>query len=443
LSYSGPDWTAPLTDTVIPDADGNWAGQSISDTGSSLVSSQAYTYDNDGRLTHVQDEEGGQCTTRAYSYDVDSNRLSLTSFASNTDGTCQSTTGNTVTSTYDGADRITNSGYIYDTQGDVTTTPSSDAGGSGNLTATYYANDMLESQTQNSNPVSWSLDPTQGRFGSYTEGGVTYVNHYGDSGDAPSWVSGSNGDWIRNVVDFNGDLAAEVTPSGETLELPDLHGDVTAIATTNATATGPTAIYIYTEFGTPETAGPGMYGWLGGHQISGALGGQLLMGARAYNTNTGRFSQVDPVPGGSANSYDYALQNPLTNSDLQGTDVWQYCLDIARFSRVCVGAYDHYASMQLIYSLEAQHELYSQCADRMGDYSSGWAVALYWICQARSVEYRIRADDAKWWLDLCGGEEDWRSGLLVVSSEYRVGWWWWGWHYTSWRTAYSYVGGCW
>jgi hypothetical protein len=42
------------------------------------------------------------------------------------------------------------------------------------------------------------------------------------------------------------------------------------------------------------------------------------MGARAYNTNTGRFSQTDPIPGGSANSYAYAAQNPLTESDLSG-----------------------------------------------------------------------------------------------------------------------------
>jgi hypothetical protein len=43
------------------------------------------------------------------------------------------------------------------------------------------------------------------------------------------------------------------------------------------------------------------------------------MGARAYNSQTGRFSQTDPVPGGSANAYDYALQNPVINSDLTGS----------------------------------------------------------------------------------------------------------------------------
>ena len=42
------------------------------------------------------------------------------------------------------------------------------------------------------------------------------------------------------------------------------------------------------------------------------------MGERVFNPATGRFDQTDPVSGGSANSYDYAAQNPLTNSDLTG-----------------------------------------------------------------------------------------------------------------------------
>jgi hypothetical protein len=47
----------------------------------------------------------------------------------------------------------------------------------------------------------------------------------------------------------------------------------------------------------------------------------MIMGARAYSTITGRFSQTDPVPGGSANAYDYSAQNPVINTDLNGTNV--------------------------------------------------------------------------------------------------------------------------
>jgi len=148
-------------------------------------------------------------------------------------------------------------------------------------------------------------------------GGVTYTNHYSSPSNSPAWTAGTDGSWTRNVIDFNGNLAAEVTASDVTLELPDLHGDIMATAT--ATATGPTATYVYTEFGAPETGTPSTYGWLGADQISSnALGGQLLMGARAYSTAAGRFAQADPIPGGSANAYDYTFQNPLTEYDTSG-----------------------------------------------------------------------------------------------------------------------------
>lgn len=127
------------------------------------------------------------------------------------------------------------------------------------------------------------------------------------------------------MTDPAGALAAQVTQAGTTLELPGLHGDIMATDSTAGSATGPAATYVYNEFGAVQSGSPGAYGWLGGDQISSvALGGQLLMGVRAYNPSTGRFSQVDPVPGGSANPYDYALQNPLTEFDLTGMCSW-YC----------------------------------------------------------------------------------------------------------------------
>ena len=46
------------------------------------------------------------------------------------------------------------------------------------------------------------------------------------------------------------------------------------------------------------------------------------MGVRLYVPTLGRFLQTDPVPGGSANKYDYASQNPITNFDLNGRWCW-------------------------------------------------------------------------------------------------------------------------
>jgi hypothetical protein len=99
---------------------------------------------------------------------------------------------------------------------------------------------MLASQSRDGQTMTWTLDPgpTLGRSGTFTQNGVTYTNHYSDTGNSPAWTSGSDGSWTRNVTDFDGNLAAEVTNSGTTLELPDLHGDIMATAST--TATGPT-----------------------------------------------------------------------------------------------------------------------------------------------------------------------------------------------------------
>jgi RHS repeat-associated protein len=45
----------------------------------------------------------------------------------------------------------------------------------------------------------------------------------------------------------------------------------------------------------------------------------IEMGARPYDPQLGRFLTIDPVPGGSANNYDYTNQNPIGATDLGGT----------------------------------------------------------------------------------------------------------------------------
>ncbi len=44
----------------------------------------------------------------------------------------------------------------------------------------------------------------------------------------------------------------------------------------------------------------------------------IEMGARLYSPQLGRFLEVDPVEGGSANDYEYAAGDPVNNADLTG-----------------------------------------------------------------------------------------------------------------------------
>lgn len=80
----------------------------------------------------------------------------------------------------------------------------------------------------------------------------------------------------------------------------------------------------YDEYGNPRAGQDAVrYGWLGGKQRSSETPtGVTLMGVRLYNPTTGRFLSVDPVPGGSANAYEYCNGDPINQYDLDGRYGW-------------------------------------------------------------------------------------------------------------------------
>jgi RHS repeat-associated protein len=115
-------------------------------------------------------------------------------------------------------------------------------------------------------------------------------------------------------------VAVHENTSGTALELTDLHGDVIATAELGQTATQLKATFSFDEFGDPVSGSAGRYGWLGGKSRRTELpSGVIQMAARSYVPGLGRFLTPDPVPGGSANAYDYAEQDPVNGLDLGGT----------------------------------------------------------------------------------------------------------------------------
>ncbi|MFD8079268.1 DNRLRE domain-containing protein [Streptomyces sp. NPDC059718] len=307
-------------------ADHSVQGQVVAATGSNgQTRDRAYTYDAAGRLTRADDTApDGSCTRRDYTFDNNTNRTALAVVTSDVDTACTSTGATTTSYTYDSADRLTTAGTIYDAFGRTTT----QAGGA---TIGYYANDLVRNQTSGTSRQTWTLDAA-GRLAAWTTETNTSgpwtqtaskTNHYGGDGDSPDWTQESASSLSRNVQGISGDLDATTSATGNVvLQLTDIHGDTTVQLPLD-TAQPPVAL-AYDEYGNPEEGTSATrYGWLGSKQRSSeTVTGATLMGARLYDSTTGRFLSVDPVPGGSANAYEYCSGDPINHYDLDGNSWW-------------------------------------------------------------------------------------------------------------------------
>ncbi|OLM29864.1 Rhs protein [Pseudonocardia sp. Ae717_Ps2] len=314
----------------------NLRGEIISLTGPG--SNKTLAYDRWGRLTSATQIalSTSACTIRDYTYDRRSNRTGKTTRTGSSAGVCPASgdPAQSETHTYDSADRITDTGYTYDAFGRITTTPAG-------LTSTYYTNDLVASQQQGDQRMSWTLDPGH-RFRAITSernvsgnwlNNYTKINHYGADNDEPRWIAEDitqPDNLTRNIEGPDGDLAATTALDGNiTLQLLNLHGDVmTTVPVDSAGTTGAATVLDSDEFGAPSSdtpaAGTTRYGWLGGKQRSSeTLGDTVLMGARVYDPGSGRFLQADSEPGGNATAYDYCSGDPINCSDLDGKWSWR------------------------------------------------------------------------------------------------------------------------
>lgn len=294
-----------------------------------------YSYDKLGRLTVARETpSGGTCTTRSYLYDKDSNRKEMTT-TPGLGGVCSSSGGTTQKYSYDAADRLLAEGLTYDSFGRITNLPGGLAGGKA-LATTYFGNDMVATQSQNGITNTFQLDALLRQRQRLQAGGLegTEIFHYAGPGDSPTWTQ-RGAVWSRNIAGIGGELVA-IQESGKEVELQltNLHGDVSATAALNPAATELKGTFRYDEFGNQTSSGPGRFGWLGGMQRRTELpSGVIQMGARSYVPQLGRFLTPDPVLRGSANSYDYAGQDPINNLDPLGE---KYCNKV-HGHEVCAG----------------------------------------------------------------------------------------------------------
>ena len=114
-----------------------------------------------------------------------------------------------VTYNYDTADRPINGTngtgtYTYDKLGRQATLPAVDAPNptAGNITLSYYDDDLPRAITQGGSTTTYNLDPA-GRRQTSTTGTVNTIRHYSNAGDSPSW-SVTNDVATRNTPGLSG-----------------------------------------------------------------------------------------------------------------------------------------------------------------------------------------------------------------------------------------------
>ncbi|CAB4602698.1 unannotated protein [freshwater metagenome] len=314
-------WTTPsgaFSNSREISAGGNISGETL--TAPAGSSTFAYTHDGNGRLSAATVSAGlvPVAKTWAWSFDDASNRLTqkaTTAGAADTDYTYVYNKASQLTST---TDPSASAGITYDDRGNATKL--------GPDRFTYDNANNVVSATDGTLTVNYERSFAGAVITKTTTGGTDAGTiRYSSSGvllDAESkpyalqyslpgavsvtkpLVAGSQGRW--QFTSLSGDLFFETDDVGA------LQGTAQAFDPYGQVLTTPNAPMV----GLPNTTWEAATG----NESEALKTPYQLMGARVYVPGLGRFAQLDPKVGGSANGYDYVNQDPINFSDPTGNE---------------------------------------------------------------------------------------------------------------------------
>jgi RHS repeat-associated protein len=323
---------ASLTDSLAYDTLGELTGYTAKH-GTTVLYSEKYTRDADGRISGKTETIGGKKNAYTYNYDVSGRLtgvkkngavLSSYTYDSNSNRLTATTSSGTVTGTYDAQDRLLtygNASYTYTANGEL----ASQTVGS---QTTAYSYDVLGNLTASTVPsgtvISYIVDAGNRRVGKQVNG--TLVAGYLYDGDhIVAQLNGSNA-IVSQFIYGSGTMSPDYMIQGAVTYriFSDQLGSPRLVVNTS---TGAIAEQIdYDEFGNLiNDTNPGFqpFGFAGGLYDQDTK--LVRFGSRDYSPSVGRWTAKDPIlfDGGDTNLYGYVLNDPVNSIDSNGNAIFR------------------------------------------------------------------------------------------------------------------------
>ncbi|MCM3780652.1 RHS repeat-associated core domain-containing protein [Microbacterium hydrocarbonoxydans] len=278
----------------------------------------AYGYDTAGRLLTATQSGGTTPSMYTYTYDARGNRLTATVTGAG---------ASTQSLTFNAANQVTNTGFVYDGTGNLTKEPQAVytyngaqqmtkvSNSKGNFDYKYAGTNQVEVLQQESNERDYKLV-----YGRTNQVGLPIVEQV-QAGDLTAY--------IENDPVTGEPLMLRSSSGVETLYVYDGLGSPVAMLTDYSAVA---YAYTFDPYGTAVLSDEGTGGngqkqnpflFKGG--IQDRATGWVHYGNRWYNTTLGRWTQQDtldaPLDATNANRYAYAGADPINNVDPTGRAV--------------------------------------------------------------------------------------------------------------------------